>query len=77
VDIALRHDPGVFRGRTINEKKPRHIDELFSNLLTRACSRQAGVGQSSGRARRALWPDSGSINLCGREPDRLQLMRKL
>jgi hypothetical protein len=42
--------------------------------LTRKCRRQAGVGQASWRAECSLWPRSGSVHLCGREHDRLQLI---
>jgi hypothetical protein len=43
--------------------------------LTRACSRQAEAGRRSVRAPHSQWPSSGRVDLCGREDDRLQLMR--
>jgi hypothetical protein len=49
---------------------------LRARRLTRACSRQAGEGRGSARARGSLRPSSGSVDLCGRRHDRLQLMRK-
>ena len=42
--------------------------------LTRKCSRQAGVGQRSWRAQHSLRPNSGSVDWCGRQHDRLQLI---
>jgi hypothetical protein len=47
---------------------------LRSCGLTCKCSRQAGAGLRSLRARASRWPNSGSVNLCGREDDRLQLI---
>ena len=51
------------------------ISVIARRSLTRACSRQAGVGRSSARARCSPWPSSGSVSLCGRGPEGLQLMR--
>jgi len=31
---------------------------------TRACSRQAGMGRPSARARHSSWPSSGCVHLC-------------
>ena len=38
--------------------------------------RQAGAGRASVRAQRSSMPNSGSVDLCGREDDRLQLICK-
>jgi hypothetical protein len=42
--------------------------------LTRKCSRQAGLGRRSVRAGGSSRPSSGSVDSCGREDERLQLI---
>ena len=74
--LALPRASDMPRGMYEFSRRTLNLRDGDPRGLTRACSRQAEGGRNSVRAGSSQWPNSGSVDLCGRGLEGLQLMRK-